>query len=100
MGYNAISARGGSEALELYRKFQNEIDIILLDMIMPGVGGGDTYDRIREINPEVKVLLSSGYSLDGEAKEILDRGCDGFIQKPFNMKDLSEKLREILEKLT
>jgi CheY-like chemotaxis protein len=60
--------------------------------------GGKVYDRLKHINPGVKVLLSSGYSIDGEAKEILERGCDGFIQKPFSMKELSGKLRKVLDK--
>ena len=67
-----------------------------MDMIMPGMGGGEAYDRLKQINPEVKVLLSSGYSVDGQATKILDRGCDGFIQKPFNMKQLSDKIRSII----
>ncbi len=62
------------------------------------LGGGETYDRMKEINPKIKVLLSSGYSINGQAKEILNRGCDGFIQKPFNMEELSQKLREVLDK--
>ena len=65
---------------------------------MPDMSGGHTFDRLREINPDIKVLLSSGYSIDGQATEILKRGCDGFIQKPFNMKGLSQKLRQILDK--
>ena len=91
-----ILARSGGEALDIYRKKQDIIDIIILDMIMPGVGGGEAYDLLREMNPNVKVLLSSGYSIDGEAAEILDRGCNGFIQKPFNLDDLSQKIREVL----
>ncbi|MDY6954857.1 MAG: response regulator, partial [Thermodesulfobacteriota bacterium] len=75
---------------------QDKIDIVLLDMVMPNLGGGQAYNRMKEIDPEVKVLLSSGYSIDGEATEILGRGCDGFIQKPFDMKLLSGKIREIL----
>ena len=71
--------------------------MVILDMIMPGLGGGDTFDRLRELNPDIKVLLSSGYSIDGQAAEILGRGCLGFIQKPFNMKELSGKIREILD---
>ena len=67
-------------------------------MIMPDANGGETYDRLKEINPEIKVLLSSGYSIVGQATEILNRGCNGFIQKPINMKDLSQKLRDILDK--
>ena len=56
-----------------------------------------TYDRMKEIDPDIKVLLSSGYSIDGQATEIMDRGCNGFIQKPFKMKELSQKLRGILD---
>ena len=71
---------------------------MLLDMIMPDMSGYVTYDRMKDINPKVKFLLSSGYSIDAQATEILDRGCNGFIQKPFKMKELSQKLREILDK--
>ncbi len=98
MGYRALIARNGKEAVEVYKKNRDEIDIVLLDMVMPNMGGGEAYDRIKEINPDVKVLLSSGYSISGEATEILERGCDGFIQKPFNIKQLSQWIRQILEK--
>ena len=66
-------------------------------MIMPGMGGGETYDQLKEINPGIKALLSTGYSINGRASEILKRGCDGFIQKPFNIIELSQKIREVLE---
>jgi signal transduction histidine kinase/CheY-like chemotaxis protein len=98
MGYNVLVAKDGREALEIYQKNEQDIDMVILDLIMPDIGGGDTYDRLKEINPEIKVLLSSGYSIDGQASEILKRGCSGFIQKPFNMKKLSQKIREILDK--
>ena len=97
LGYKVLIAKGGKEAVELYRKNKDKIDIVILDMIMPGVGGGATYDRLKKINPDIKVLLSSGYSINGQATEILERGCDSFIQKPFNMRDLSQKIREILD---
>jgi len=97
MGYQALTARDGKEALAVYETHGSDIDIILLDMVMPNMGGGEAYDRMKEINPKIKVLLSSGYSIDGRAQEILDRGCNGFIQKPFNMKQLSARLREILD---
>jgi len=71
--------------------------LVILDMIMPDMGGGEAYDRMKEINPNIKVLLSTGYSIDGQAKEILARGCLGFMQKPFNLRDLSQKLRGILD---
>ena len=98
MGYQVLSARSGKEAVELYQKNQATIDMVVLDMIMPEMGGEETYDKLKEINPQVKVLLSSGYSIDGKAKEILEKGCDGFIQKPFTMEELSQKIREILDK--
>jgi two-component system cell cycle sensor histidine kinase/response regulator CckA len=97
LGYLTLTARSGREAVEIYAEKHKEIDMVILDMIMPGLGGGEVYDRMKEMNPGVKVLLSSGYSIDGQATEILERGCNGFIQKPFNIKEVSEKIREILE---
>ena len=97
LGYTVLTAQGGREAVELYEKEKEAIDIVVLDMIMPDQGGGEAYDRIKEANPDVKVLLSSGYSLDGQAGKILQRGCKGFIQKPFNIKQLSQKMREVLD---
>ncbi|MBW2172273.1 MAG: PAS domain S-box protein [Deltaproteobacteria bacterium] len=96
MGYKVLIARNGKEAVEIFNEHKDTIDLVILDMIMPEMGGGEAYDRIRVEAPEVKVLLSSGYSIDGQASEILERGCDGFIQKPFKMKELSMKIREIL----
>jgi len=97
LGYTVLVARGGKEAIELYRANKDNIDMVILDMIMPQIGGGKAYDRMKKINPDIKVLLSSGYSINGQAEEILDRGCDGFIQKPFNMSQFSQKIREILD---
>jgi CheY-like chemotaxis protein len=97
LGYKVLLARGGVEALQVYKKNQDKIDMVILDMIMPDIGGGETYDKLKEINPGIKVLLSSGYSINGQATKILDRGCNSFIQKPFNMIDLSQKLRKILD---
>jgi len=97
MGYRVFIARDGNEAVDVYKKNRDDIDIVLLDIVMPNMGGGKAYDRMKAINPGIRVLLSSGYSIDGEAREILERGCNGFIQKPFNINDLSVKLREILD---
>jgi len=98
LGYKVLVARGGKEAIDVYKANQDRIDMVILDMIMPGMGGGETYDRMKEINPDIKVLLSSGYSIDGQATGILERGCDGFIQKPFTMRELSGKIRKVIEK--
>jgi two-component system, cell cycle sensor histidine kinase and response regulator CckA len=97
LGYRTLVAGSGREAVALYAANRERIDVVILDMIMPDMGGGETYNRIKEMNPEVKVLLSSGYSINGTASEIMNRGCNGFIQKPFKIKELSQKLREILD---
>ncbi|MEW6663704.1 MAG: PAS domain S-box protein [Thermodesulfobacteriota bacterium] len=96
LGYRVLAVKSGREALEIYRKDPAAIDAVVLDMIMPDMGGGETFDWLKQIDPGVKVLLSSGYSVDGQAKEILSRGCSGFIQKPFHIQDLSQELRRIL----
>ena len=97
LGYKILIARGGKEAIEIYEKNKDLVDVVILDMIMPDMSGSVTYDRLKEIDPHIKVLLSSGYSINGQATEIMDRGCDGFIQKPFKVKALSQKLRNILD---
>ena len=95
-GYTVLTAKDGREAVRVYKKSRDSIDIVVLDMVMPNMGGGEAYDRLREINPDVKVILSSGFSIDGEASEILERGCDGFIQKPFSIKQLSDRINDTL----
>lgn len=97
LGYTVLAANGGKEAVEIYKEHGDSIDLVILDMIMPDMGGGETFDRLKEINPGVRVLLSSGYSIDGRAQEIMARGCDGFIQKPFSVEELSQKIREIVK---
>jgi signal transduction histidine kinase/CheY-like chemotaxis protein len=97
LGYAVILAKGGKEAVEIFESNKEKIDFVILDMIMPGMSGAETYDAIKKINPDIKVILSSGYSLEGQATKILERGCNGFIQKPFNVSDLSRKIREVLD---
>jgi two-component system cell cycle sensor histidine kinase/response regulator CckA len=98
LGYQVIEARSGNEAVEVYRKSQARIHAIILDVIMPDMDGSETFDLLKEINPDAKVLLASGYSIDGKAGEILARGCDGFIQKPFDLNNLSTAISEIMDK--
>jgi two-component system cell cycle sensor histidine kinase/response regulator CckA len=97
LGYKVLLAQSGKEAIEIFQKHQDSIDLVLLDMIMPNMGGGEVYDRLKEISPDIKVLLSSGYSIDGEATKIMERGCNGFIQKPFDIMQLSQSIRAILK---
>jgi PAS domain S-box-containing protein len=96
LGYEVLTAASGQEAINAYSENKDLIDLLMIDMIMPHMNGGELFDRLKDINPTARVLLCSGYSIDGQAREILDRGCEGFIQKPFNMSQLSLKIREIL----
>jgi signal transduction histidine kinase/CheY-like chemotaxis protein len=98
LGYTVLKARNGTEAVNIFEANKDKIKMVLLDIIMPDMGGGEVYDKIKSINPEVKVLLSSGYSVDGQAIELLERGCDGFMQKPFTMEELSRKITQIMKK--
>ena len=97
MGYQVLTACNGHEALSVYRESKDSIAMVILDMIMPDMGGGQTYESLRKINPDVKVLLSSGYSLNDQASDILKMGCNGFVQKPFNIVSLSQKLRKLID---
>jgi two-component system cell cycle sensor histidine kinase/response regulator CckA len=97
LGYEVIRAKSGKEATELVNKNMNKLDMVILDMVMPEMSGSETYDRLKEINPGIKVLLSSGYSANIMTEEILKRGCNGFIQKPFDITQLSRKVREVLD---
>jgi signal transduction histidine kinase/CheY-like chemotaxis protein len=98
LGYTVIEAKSGRDAIRIFKEQNHTIDMLILDMVMPNMGGGEVFDQIKRIDPKVKVLLSSGYSVNGQATEILKRGCEGFIQKPFNMEDLSKKIREVLNR--
>jgi len=95
--YRVIAAGSGQEAVAAYLAKPGEIDLVILDMIMPGIGGGRTFDILKENNPEVAVILASGYSAEGEAAAILKRGCRGFIQKPFQLQELSRTIRQVLD---
>ena len=97
MGYHVLTAENGTQALQLYKEKSDEIALVVLDMVMPDMTGGECFDKLRDLNPTVKVLLSSGYSIDGQASKILDRGCNGFMQKPFKIEQFSKKIREILD---
>lgn len=96
IGYDVLTASTGTQAIELARQTGEKISLVVLDMIMPDMSGRQTYDALEGILPGIKVLLSSGYSIDGQAQEMLARGCRGFIQKPFDVATLSMKLKELL----
>ncbi len=97
LGYEVMVAGNGKDAIDIYSDKTNIIDLVILDMIMPDMGGGEVIDKLKVIDPAIKVILSSGYSINGQVTEILNRGCSGFLQKPFSLNELSHKIREILE---
>jgi two-component system cell cycle sensor histidine kinase/response regulator CckA len=97
LGYTVLPALSGQEALQLYQDNMVELDLVALDMIMPEMNGKDTYEALKKLNPKVKVLLVSGYSLNKQIEELMEKGCNGFIQKPFDIIQLSQKIREVLE---
>lgn len=96
LGYTIITATSGDEALKIYKDQRHAIDLVILDMVMPKMSGSKLHSRLREFNPGLKTLLASGYSMNETAKAIMDQGCNGFIQKPFNLVQISALIRQIL----
>ncbi len=98
LGYNVLTAADGTEAIDIYRSEAGSINLVLLDMIMPGMSGTDIYLALKEINPDVKILLISGFSQNGRATDLMEKGALGFIQKPFKMYELSKAIFEAMKK--
>lgn len=96
LGYHVLVAQSGAEAVEIYADRWQDIDLVILDMVMPEMGGGQVYERLKEINPRIRAILSSGYSMNGMARSIMDKGVQLFLQKPFRLDELSGKVREAL----
>ncbi|MDO9264063.1 MAG: response regulator [Desulfosalsimonadaceae bacterium] len=97
LGYKVYAARNGDEAITLFSTLTGRIHMVILDMVMPGKSGGEVYDRLQEVNPDVRVLISSGYSQNSRVEALLKKGCSGFIQKPFSIQLLSRKVRNVLD---
>ena len=96
-GHQVLTALDGKKALDIFKKKKDEIDLVILDYIMPQIGGKEVLINLREIDPSVKVLVASGYSENGQAKEIVAEGANGFIQKPAQLQELHTKIVEILQ---
>jgi CheY-like chemotaxis protein len=97
LGYEVLSACNGQDAIDVYKQEGERIDLIILDMIMPGMGGGEAFEILKQMNPDIRIILSSGYSVDGQAKGIMEKGVKAFLQKPFRIHQLSQKVREALD---
>ena len=96
-GYNVLEADSGEQALEVYRKRKEDISLIILDLNMPGMGGIRCFDELLRMDPAVKVLISTGYSIDGREREKLMARAVEFIEKPFGFKQMLKRVREILD---
>jgi len=97
LGYRAITAKSGRDGIRLYETRKEEIALVILDLIMPDTAGIEVYEAIMEINPDAKVLFSSGYVLEGVLEEMLEKSKAGFIQKPYGLEELSKKVDHIME---
>ena len=95
LGYNVLEARDGHEAVEVYKKNQNRVDLVILDMKMPH-NGGLTFEQLRKMDNDVKILITSGYTEAFRIRKLINHGCEGFIQKPFNLMVLSQKILNAL----
>ena len=96
LGYDVIEAPSGSAAVEIFQGKKAAIDLVILDVVMPGMDGGETFERLQSIDPDVRVLLTSGYGFNKRAEEIVSKGCHGFISKPYNILQLSQKIGRLL----
>jgi len=96
-GYTVLTANDGEEGLELYRQKQENIDLVILDLVIPGMGGKKCYEEILKIDPKAKILIVSGYSANGPGKAAIEAGAKGFVGKPFDVSHLLETIREILD---
>jgi len=96
IGYNTLQASNSAEACQLYRNEKDHIDLVVLDMILPDENGATTYKVLKRINPDIKVLISTGYGTDENVQQILNDGQNGLIQKPFKFKEFTTKLETIL----
>ncbi|MEA2084320.1 MAG: response regulator [Thermodesulfobacteriota bacterium] len=96
LGYQILPALGGHDAIDIYQAHHNQIDLVILDMVMSGMNGKITYKALKKINPGVKVIIASGYNINGDVTELLEKGANDFIQKPFTIKELSCKIKKVL----
>ena len=91
-------ADNGSEAIEIYAEYEKRIQLVLLDVILPDLSGDQVLFSLRKINPNVRVIVSSGYNVNQQITRLLNYGCADFIQKPFQSRALSSKVRAALDR--
>ena len=92
LGYRVLSATSGPEAVEVYKQKMDLIDLVICDMFMPGLSGGQTFKALKEVDDQVKMVIASGYSQDREVNDLLDCGCLDFILKPYDVGQLQRAI--------
>ena len=95
LGYTVLEAKDGKEAIEVYKNNQDTVDLVILDMKMPN-NGGHTFEQLKKLNADLKIILTSGYTEDYGIRELVKQGCNDFLQKPFNLRILSKKIKNAL----
>jgi len=98
LGYKVTLCSDGQEAVDFYKRSWRDVDLVIIDMVMPQMGGLDAFLAMRTINPSVRAMLSSGYSIAGDAQRIMDEGVRSFVQKPFHVAELSRAVADALKK--
>ncbi|MBU2454018.1 MAG: response regulator, partial [Proteobacteria bacterium] len=98
LGYKPLIARNGLEAVEIFRLYKDEISLVVLDLIMPKMNGKQAFSEIKSIQEDARILISTGYAVDDKIEGFLNKGCHGFIQKPFSLNEFARALRKILDK--
>lgn len=97
LGYTVTVAGSGRDAVSIYKEQPERFSLVIVDMIMPGMDGGETFTALQQIDPNIRVILTSGYGLDSQTQGVMDKGCSGFLKKPFNLEQLSKTIRDVLD---
>ncbi len=98
LNYKILIAKTGQAAINIAKKYKEEIELVLLDIGLPDMAGKEVYEKLKQARPSVKVIICSGYSAKGPGREILEAGANAFLQKPFSFSELSEKIEMLIER--
>ena len=96
LGYTTITCNDGEQAIDYYRKHHKEIELVIIDIVLPKINGYDCFLELKKINPHIKAIVSSGQATNDEVEKMILEGALGFIQKPFEINYLSKMINEAL----
>ena len=98
IGYEVITIADGHEAVDFYSKNQEKVDLVIVDMMMPRMDGRECFSALRQINPNVRAILSTGYSHNQAVQEVIDEGLLGYIGKPFDLQEIATAVENAIQK--